>query len=315
MVNRSTFTFQLLGVLALSACNAEKTASLSKDTGESINVSTAQVMSYVQTHENQPAFIKAVAAAKAKPLSLLIDSLKRISAIQVDGQPLKDLDHRTPQVIKALEYYSTRYHTVGSLLAAAQKDQPIDLTASGIKLAVSNMQLIQKSMSSKTAGKASTLALLDVCNASRTVENIGGATAVAGAGATAAGALMQALNPPSQKGGNNFFGDLGKAFVNYGAPAAAGGGIAYLGGKLGEATTCQPARPTVVYQRNNPPSRIPARAQVVEDSADTSARDSSDDNENADGTVGGYTCEQQRGWGKCDRIWMHPVCDDVCEGT
>jgi hypothetical protein len=30
------------------------------------------------------------------------------------------------------------------------------------------------------------------------------------------------------------------------------------------------------------------------------------------GMVGGYTCEQQKGWGKCGESWMSPVCDYVC---
>jgi V8-like Glu-specific endopeptidase len=28
--------------------------------------------------------------------------------------------------------------------------------------------------------------------------------------------------------------------------------------------------------------------------------------------VGGYSCEQQKAWGKCGEPWMRPVCDDVC---
>lgn len=33
---------------------------------------------------------------------------------------------------------------------------------------------------------------------------------------------------------------------------------------------------------------------------------------NSSGSVGGYTCEQQKDWGKCHESWMHPVCDSVC---
>lgn len=28
--------------------------------------------------------------------------------------------------------------------------------------------------------------------------------------------------------------------------------------------------------------------------------------------VGGYTCEQQKSWGKCSEPWMHPTCNAVC---
>lgn len=31
-------------------------------------------------------------------------------------------------------------------------------------------------------------------------------------------------------------------------------------------------------------------------------------------SVGGYTCEQQKGWGKCGESWMKGVCDSVCKG-
>jgi V8-like Glu-specific endopeptidase len=31
-------------------------------------------------------------------------------------------------------------------------------------------------------------------------------------------------------------------------------------------------------------------------------------------SVGGFTCEQQKAWGKCKEAWMHPVCDSVCNG-
>jgi hypothetical protein len=30
--------------------------------------------------------------------------------------------------------------------------------------------------------------------------------------------------------------------------------------------------------------------------------------------VGGYTCQQQKDWGKCGESWMSPVCDSVCKG-
>lgn len=29
--------------------------------------------------------------------------------------------------------------------------------------------------------------------------------------------------------------------------------------------------------------------------------------------VGNYTCEEQKGWGKCNEPWMTPVCDHVCK--
>jgi hypothetical protein len=32
-------------------------------------------------------------------------------------------------------------------------------------------------------------------------------------------------------------------------------------------------------------------------------------------SVGGFTCEQQKAWGKCNEAWMHPVCDSVCNGS
>jgi hypothetical protein len=32
-------------------------------------------------------------------------------------------------------------------------------------------------------------------------------------------------------------------------------------------------------------------------------------------SVGGFTCEQQKAWGKCNEPWMHPVCDSVCGGS
>ena len=33
----------------------------------------------------------------------------------------------------------------------------------------------------------------------------------------------------------------------------------------------------------------------------------------AGGKVGGYTCEEQKKWGKCAEAWMSPVCDYVCK--
>ena len=30
------------------------------------------------------------------------------------------------------------------------------------------------------------------------------------------------------------------------------------------------------------------------------------------GSVGGYSCDQQKAWGKCSESWMHPVCDSAC---
>ncbi|MCX6127923.1 MAG: glycoside hydrolase family 6 protein [Proteobacteria bacterium] len=29
-------------------------------------------------------------------------------------------------------------------------------------------------------------------------------------------------------------------------------------------------------------------------------------------SVGGYSCQQQKDWGKCAEPWMHPVCDAIC---
>ena len=54
--------------------------------------------------------------------------------------------------------------------------------------------------------------------------------------------------------------------------------------------------------------------EVTKESAPDEAMESQSPIESASNArVGGYTCEQQKEWGKCNKPWMSPVCDHVCK--
>ena len=47
--------------------------------------------------------------------------------------------------------------------------------------------------------------------------------------------------------------------------------------------------------------------------APSASQDQNPRESNSSVTVGGYTCEQQRDWKKCNEPWMTPICDHVCK--